>query len=134
MGHTHRSSYDLVGEFVAAKGMRDSDGRIPACTGGESFHCLERGSTGEGTLNGLARGDLEEPPLPPRLVKACPPVSLPLAPPLAPPYSPPPDLWMFNLEMLVVLFQEKVLSKSVSIASISAIFIFIVWTAILASS
>ena len=92
MGHAHRSSCDVVGEFVAAEGMRDSDGRILACAGGESFRHLERGFTGEGTLNGLARGNLEEPPLPPILVKACPPVSLPLAPPLAPPCSPPPDL------------------------------------------
>ena len=54
MGHAHRSSSDVVDEFVAAKGMRDSDGRSPACAGGESFQHLERGSTGEGTLNGLA--------------------------------------------------------------------------------
>ena len=53
MGHAHRSSCDIVGEFVAAEGMRDSDGRSLACVGGKSFHHLERGSTREGTWNGL---------------------------------------------------------------------------------
>ena len=115
MGHAHRSSCDLVGEFVVAVGMRVSGGSCPACADGESFCRLERGSTGEGTWNGLARGDLEEQPLPPRLVKACPPVSLPLAPPLAPPPCASPSyIWTFKLEILVVPFREKVLSNSVS--------------------
>ena len=81
----------------------------------KSFSHLERGSTGEGTWKVLARDDLEELPLPPRLVMARPHVSLLLAPPLAPPpYASSPALWTFKLEIMVVPFQEKVLSNSVN--------------------
>ena len=69
MGHAHRSSCDVVGKFVTTEGTRDNDGRSLACAGGESFRRLERGSTGEGTLNGLARDYLEEPLLPPKIVR-----------------------------------------------------------------
>ena len=48
MGHAHRSSYDVVGEFVVAEGTRDSDGRILTCAGGESFRRLERGPLEKG--------------------------------------------------------------------------------------
>ena len=135
MGHAQRSSCDLVGELVVAIGMRDNAGGWPACKEDESFNHLESGSTREGTWNVLARGDLEELPLPPRLVMARPPISLPLAPPLAPPpYASTPIVWTFKLEILAIPFQEKFLSNSVNWVSISAIYIFMEWTTIRASA
>ena len=55
------------------------------CWADESFRRLRRGSTVEGIRKGLTWGAfVEQPvalPLPPRLVRARPPDSLPLAPP-----------------------------------------------------
>ena len=73
MGQARRSSCDTVGELVAAVGARVREGGSCSIYGvGESFSRLKRGSSIDGTENGLAHGVLEEQPialpLPPRLV------------------------------------------------------------------
>ena len=68
---------------MAAVGARVKEGGGGSVCGvGESFSHFKRGSTVDGTRNGLAHGVLVEKPvallLPPRLVIAGPPLSLPL--------------------------------------------------------
>ena len=57
MGQAHRSSYDIVGEVVAAFGAREREcGYCSDCWANESFNRLRRASTVDGTEKGLARG------------------------------------------------------------------------------
>ena len=84
MGQAHCSSYDTVGELVAVVGTRVREGgSCSVCGAGESFSHLRRGSIVDGTEKGLACGILVEHPvalpLPPKLVRARPLISLPLA-------------------------------------------------------